>query len=91
MEHDARSLALHFACVAAVVAVPMVLGATLDAVVSGAMMGSTAFPPWLPTFGTPGRTVLTYSLVVSALTYVLVPAAVFGLGYRYGRGRPRAT
>ncbi|MUV58490.1 hypothetical protein [Halogeometricum sp. CBA1124] len=41
--------------------------------------------------GTVGQTVLTYSLAVSAVTYVFVPAAVFALGYRYGRRRPRAT
>jgi hypothetical protein len=91
MEHDARSLAGHLVGVAVVVAVPMVLGAALDAVVSGARVGGGAFPPWLPTFGPVGRTVLTYSLAVSAVTYVFVPAAVFALGYRYGRRRPRAT
>ena len=91
LEHDTRSLAGHLAGVAVVVALPMALEAALDAAVSGARAGGGAFPTWLPAFGTVGQTVLTYSLAVSAVTYVFVPAAVFALGYRYGRRRPRAT
>lgn len=50
----------------------------VDAVVAGS-------DPWLPTFGSIGRTVALYSLGVQFFALVLVPAGAFWLGAQYGR------
>ncbi|WP_053948531.1 hypothetical protein [Halolamina sediminis] len=46
----------------------------------------SGFPAWLPTFGSIGQTVLTYTLLGSAYTYLFVPVAAFWLGIRYAGG-----
>lgn len=45
----------------------------------------TGFPVWLPTFGPVGRTVLVYQWLMTAFSLLVVPAAAFWLGVRYGR------
>lgn len=87
VQRDTRSLALHLGCAAAVVSVPILLGAALEVAFSGLSTGTGSLPAWLPTVGTVGQTVAAYTLAVSVLTYLVVPAAVFALGYRYGRER----
>lgn len=39
---------------------------------------------WLPRGRTVGGTVVAYQLVLSAITYLVAPAVIFGLGYRLG-------
>lgn len=46
---------------------------------------TTGLPWWVPTFGTIGETMLTYSLLASILSFVILPIAVFTLGYHSGR------
>lgn len=37
-------------------------------------------PEWVPQFGTPAETILTYLLFESVLSYIVVPILVFTLG-----------
>lgn len=45
----------------------------------------SGFPAWLPTFGTLGQTVTVYLYTQNVYAYLLVPAAAFWFGVRYGR------
>ena len=57
----------------------------LTTVIEGVLEGSSAFPVWLPQFGTIGQTVLYYSLLLKFLQLILIPAALMWLAYTYGR------
>lgn len=91
MQHDTRSLLVHAAGVALLVAVPLVLRWSFEMAVETVTEGAGGFPWWLPEFGSIGRTVVTYSLALSVLSYLVVPTLVFALGYRYGITRTDAT
>lgn len=81
-----RSLRYAAALVALLV-VPLVLRGVLDSLVVGAIGPGGGFPWWLPQFGTVGQTVAAYGLLVSLVTYLVTPLALFALGYRFGRRR----
>lgn len=68
--------------------VPLAVRGGLDAIGMDAM-GS---PWWLPEFGTVGRTVATYGLLVSLMAYLVTSLLPFAPGYRFYRsGRDRAS
>ncbi|MFC6939389.1 hypothetical protein ACFQE8_05345 [Salinirubellus sp. GCM10025818] len=75
------------AALTVLLAVPIVVRGTIDAVVVGTIGTDGGSPWWLPRFGTVGRTVATYGLLVSLVTYLVTPLLVFALGYRFGRDR----
>ncbi|AUV84409.1 hypothetical protein C2R22_22985 (plasmid) [Salinigranum rubrum] len=50
---------------------------------NGAVAGREPFS-WLPRARTVGTTVVAYQLALSAITYLVAPAVIFGLGYRLG-------
>lgn len=77
---NTRRLRYPLALVALVVGIFVLQGA-LDIVVQRAV--ESGFPAWLPTFGSIGQTVVAYTMLGSAYTYLLVPAAAFWLGVRY--------
>ncbi|WP_435115100.1 hypothetical protein [Halolamina sp. C58] len=79
---NSRRLRYPLGLVALVVGIFALQGA-LDVVVQRVV--ESGFPAWLPTFGSPGQTVVTYTMLGSAYTYLLVPAAAFWLGVRYAR------
>ncbi|QKY19737.1 hypothetical protein B4589_004830 [Halolamina sp. CBA1230] len=68
------------ALVVGIFALDVALGVLVDSAVA------SGFPGWLPTFGTVGETVVAYSLLGNAYTYLFVPAAAFWLGVRYAGG-----
>ncbi|GAB7012575.1 hypothetical protein [Halolamina salina] len=80
---DSRRLRYPLALVVLVVGIFALQGA-LDIVVQRTV--ESGLPAWLPTFGSVGQTVLTYTMLGSAYTYLLVPAAAFWLGVRYAGG-----
>lgn len=84
MQQDTRSLVAHAAGVVLLVAVPIGLRWALGTAVDSVTVGSGGFPWWLPAFGSIGQTVVTYSLAISVLSYLVVPALIFALGYHYG-------
>ena len=91
MDHEPRSLLVHAVGVALVVAVPFVLRWAFEMTVHRVTEGTGGFPWWLPEFGSVGRTVVTYSLAISVLSYLVVPTLVFALGYHYGVARTDAS
>lgn len=76
------------------------LATTLAFLVVGEMLLSNAFsavregtadlPWWLPQLGSVGETVAYYLLLVDAVKFVVVPAALLWLGYAYGYHRATA-
>ena len=57
----------------------------LTTVFERVLEGSSAFPVWLPQFGTIGQTVLYYSLLLRFLELILIPVALMWLAYAFGR------
>lgn len=90
MNRDRRSLLVHALGALALVSVPMALDALVGVAVD-ARFATGRFPWWFPSLWSTGATLVRYHQLVSLLTYVLVPAGVFLLGYRYGTTRPDAV
>jgi hypothetical protein len=77
--------ALALSLILATLALRWLLNGALKTAVAGG-----AFPWYLPTAGTVGGTLAAYGLLLNALTFLVLPAAVFALGYGYARARPTA-
>lgn len=81
MEFRSRSFGLH--AVGAVTVLALVIAVDLSLAVLTS--NPDTFGWTLPGFGSIGATVSVLSGAVWILTYLVAPALIFGLGYRYGR------
>lgn len=57
----------------------------LTMAVAGVRQGSSGFPVWLPELGSIGETIVLYSVLFDVLKFVVLPAGLLWIAYRYGR------
>lgn len=83
MDYRSKSLQLHVGGVLAIVGIAIALDVLLAAITAN----PDAALPLLPELGSVGATVNLLSMLVWAMTYIVAPALIFVIGYRFGIAR----